>query len=164
MTTSDTNTISSVITRDILPVLSPRFRGLDQRRLLRVARLTTLSFMVLTLIIGIEAERFGGVLGLIILWFAALIGPVSVPMLFGLLPAFRHADARAAIASIVAGVIAFIICYVSGAPQAARVFSPIASSLVVFSTLAWLNRSRPVPPKVADLLRGISSDDGRSAA
>jgi len=32
MTTSDTNTISSVLTRDILPILSRRFRGLDKRR------------------------------------------------------------------------------------------------------------------------------------
>ncbi|MES2693537.1 MAG: Na+:solute symporter, partial [Verrucomicrobiota bacterium] len=103
MTTSDTNTISSVITRDILPVASARFRELDQKRALRLARLTTLLFTGLTLVIGVEADRFGGILGLIISWFAALIGPVSVPMLFGLLPVYRHADARAAIASIIAG-------------------------------------------------------------
>ena len=27
-----------------------------------------------------EAERFGGILGLVITWFGALIGPASVPI------------------------------------------------------------------------------------
>jgi SSS family solute:Na+ symporter len=66
MTTSDTNTVSSVITRDILPRLAPRFRSLDPRRGLRVGRITTLLFTLLTLVVGIEAERFGGILSLII--------------------------------------------------------------------------------------------------
>ncbi|MCX6954128.1 MAG: Na+:solute symporter, partial [Verrucomicrobia bacterium] len=90
MTTSDMNTISSVITRDMLPMTAKRFRGMDQRQSLRVARISTLIFTLLTLIIGVESDRFGGVLGLIISWFAALIGPVSVPMLFGLLPRYRY--------------------------------------------------------------------------
>ncbi len=159
MTTSDTNTISSVITRDILPTFATRFRGMDQRRSLRVARWTTLGFTLLTLVIGMEAERFGGILGLIITWFAALIGPVSVPMLFGLLPVFRHADARAAISSILAGFVAFALtAYVLDSKQDWRVLAPIASSVTVFCALAWLNRHQPVPTPVAELLRGVSAD------
>ncbi len=159
MTTSDTNTISSVITRDILPVLSARFRGMNQRRGLRIARITTLLFTLLTLIVGIEAERFGGILGLIISWFAALIGPVSVPMLFGLLPVFRHADARAAIASILGGFGAFVVVtYVLKTGQEWRVLAPIATSLVVFSGLAWLNRRRPVPLTTDELIACVSGE------
>lgn len=159
MTTSDTNTISSVITRDILPVMTRRFRNLDQRRSLRVARTSTLLFTLLTLIVGVEAERFGGVLGLIISWFAALIGPVSVPMLFGLLPVFRHADARAAIASILAGFVAFAVgTYGVVASQGARMLAPIATSLVVFAALAWLNRKRAVPDEVTALLASVSGE------
>lgn len=161
MTASDTNTISAVITRDVLPAIWPRFRGLDQRRSLRVARISTISFMVLTLVIGAEAQRFGGVLGLVISWFAALIGPISVPMLFGLLPAFRHADARAAITSIIAGLVAFIVVrFTPEATQAARVLAPITTSIVVFSGLAWLNRHRPVPAPIAELLAGLSGEVG----
>ena len=159
MTTSDMNTISSVITRDILPVTFERFRHLDQRRSLRIARISTLLFTLLTLVVGLESERFGGVLGLIISWFAALIGPVSVPMLFGLLPSYRHADARAAIASILAGFAAFAVAtYGVGAldgvaaSQGVRVLAPIATSLTVFSAMAWLNRHRPVPPAIAALV------------
>ena len=160
MTASDTNTISAVITRDILPALSPRFRNLDQRRSLRIARLSTVSFMGLTLLIGAEAQRFGGILGLVISWFIALVGPVSVPMLFGLLPAFRHADARAAITSILAGVGAFVVVRLTpdGGTQAARVLAPIATSIVVFSAMAWLNRNRPVPTPIADLLASLSGE------
>ena len=159
MTTSDTNTISSVITRDILPTASARFRGMDQRRSLRVARWTTLGFTFLTLLVGLEADRFGGILGLIISWFAALIGPVSVPMLFGLLPLYRHADARAAIASILAGFAAFALTtYGLKSNQDWRVLAPIATSVVVFSAMAWLNRHRPIPEPVAALLRGVSDD------
>jgi SSS family solute:Na+ symporter len=156
MTTSDTNTISSVITRDILPVVSARFRGMDQRRSLRVARVTTLGFTCLTLLVGIEAERFGGVLGLIITWFAALIGPVSVPMLFGLLPVFRHADARAAISSILAGFAAFVTVYMLKLGTDWRVFAPILASVVVFSGMAWLNRRRAVPAATEALLGALA--------
>lgn len=157
MTTSDTNTVSSVITRDILPVLSDRFRRLDQRSSLRLARLTTLLFTLLTLIVGTEAERFGGILGLIISWFAALIGPVSVPMLFGLLPIFRHADARAAIASILGGFAAFtVVTYYIASTPALRVLMPIATSMAIFAAMAWFNRNKPVPRVVDEIVNGIS--------
>lgn len=160
MTTSDTNTISSVITRDILPMMGRRFRGMDQRRSLRIARISTLLFTVLTLVIGVEAERFGGVLGLIISWFAALIGPVSVPMLFGLLPRYRYADARAAIASILTGFGAFaLVTYGTRSSQDIRVLAPIATSLVVFSAWSWMNRNKPVPPAVDKLVRALSGEN-----
>lgn len=159
MTTSDTNTVSSVITRDILPVWSARFRGLDGKRGLRLARLTTLVFTLLTLIVGLEAERFGGVLGLIISWFAALIGPVSVPMLFGLLPLFAKADARVAVGSIAGGFAAFVLTtYGLASAQEWRVLAPIATSMTVFCVGTWLNRGRVTPPAIADLLRRVSAD------
>ncbi len=159
MTTSDTNTISSVLTRDILPILSPRFQAMDQKRSLFIARVCTLGFTFLTLVVGIQADYFGGVLGLIITWFAALIGPVSVPMLFGLLPLYRHADARAALGSIFAGLAAFgLTKYGISVSQAAQVLAPIATSVAVFSLMAWLRRGQPVAPEVAELLARVSSD------
>ena len=164
MTTSDTNTISSVITRDILPTLSVRFRGLDQRQTLRIARWTTLAFTLLTLVIGLEAERFGGVLGLILTWFAALIGPVSVPMLLGLVPLFRHADSRAAISSIVAGFVTFVVvAQILTTSAAVRMAAPIAASFAVFVGLAWLNRTRPVAPAVDRMIDALRSDAAAEA-
>ncbi len=160
MTSSDSNTISAVVTRDILPVMSPKFRKMDQKKGLRIARLTTFTFMALTLMIGIEAERFGGVLGLIIAWFGALIGPVSVPMVLGLLPPFRHADARAAITSIFAGFAAFVVLtYGLKADIDLRTMVPASTSIVVFGFMAWLRRNEPLAQPIVDLMRGLSGKD-----
>lgn len=164
MTTSDTNTVSSVITRDILPLVSSRFRGLNPQQGLRLARMTTLIFTVLTLLVGIESERFGGVIGLVISWFAALIGPTTVPMIFGLLPAFRRADQRAAIASIVAGFVAFVVLkYFMAASPGLLVLTPLAASIAVFSGFALLNR-KPVSPPVDELLAALSGRESRPPA
>jgi hypothetical protein len=139
--------------------MSERFRRLDARQALRLARWTTMGFTLLTLVIGLEAERFGGVLGLILTWFAALIGPVSVPMLLGLVPAFKHADARAATSSILAGFAAFVIVtQVMTTTQGTRMFAPIAASFAVFAGMAWFNRHRPVPAAVAELVRSLSAE------
>ena len=164
MTTSDTNTISAVITRDILPSLSRRFRNLDPRRELLVARLSTLFFLVVTMIIAVEAGHFGGVLGLTLSWFFALIGPISIPMLGGLLPAFRHADARTAILSILAGLAAFIVAtYGLGLDGTARVAAPIFTSTLAFCLMAWLRRRQPVPAHVEELMRALSARGGVSS-
>jgi Na+/pantothenate symporter len=157
MTSSDSNTISAVVTRDILPTMSPKFRQLDQRAGLRIARLTTFTFMAITLMIGIEAERFGGVLGLIIAWFGALIGPVSVPMVLGLLPPFKHANATAAIASIFAGFGAFVfVTYGLDAGIDLRTLVPVSTSIAVFSFMSWLRRNEPLSPAMEHLMLGLS--------
>jgi Na+/proline symporter len=158
MTTSDTNTISSVITRDILPRTSRRFRDMNQKQCLLAGRLSTLVFTVLTLVIAIEAEHFGGVLGLIIAWFGALVGPISIPMLCGLLPLFKHADARAAILSILVGLAAFVVTtYGLKTELAMRVTAPIFSSAVIFCLMAWLDRKKAVPTHVEDLMQALSA-------
>src|SRR5213075_585629 len=66
MTTSDANAISAVITRDILPVAVRKTRDLSASQSLRLARLTTVLFTALTLVIAAEADRFGGVLNLLV--------------------------------------------------------------------------------------------------
>lgn len=107
MTSSDVNTVAAVITRDILPVISTKFSS--EKYALRTARVTTFVFTLATLVIALNHERFGGVLGLIVNWFAALLGPTSMPLLFGLLPVFKRSGPRSAIASIAAGLVTFII-------------------------------------------------------
>jgi SSS family solute:Na+ symporter len=150
MTSSDANTVASVITRDILPNLSGRFRGLEQRQSLQVARTATFLFTGLTLLIAIQAEAFGGVLGLIITWFGALLGPVSIPMLLGLLPAFRHSDHRAAILSILGGFTAFVVTryFLADVPQVVQIASPVVVSFLLFTLVGWLNRREEVAEQV----------------
>lgn len=159
MTSSDANTIAAVITRDILPVISNKFKDLSRKQSLRIARITTFTFTFLTLIIGIQADRFGGVLGLIISWFGALIGPISIPMLLGLFPAFRNADSRVAITSILSGLVMFIITkYFVDWPLSLEVGTPVLVSGIVFMTMALLNRRKEVSPEVDALLKAVSTD------
>jgi SSS family solute:Na+ symporter len=131
MTSSDANTITAVLSRDIIPVLFPGSR--DRIRTLRVIRITSVTFIALTIVIALNADHFGGVLGLIISWFAALIGPVSIPMMMGLLPVFNRMDHRAALLSIGTGFLTFLITkFMADAPLAAEIGSPVAVAFVVY--------------------------------
>ena len=77
MTSSDINTISAVITRDILPNITKKVK--KGKSSLFETRLTTFVFTVFTILIAFQYEYFGGVLGLIISWFGAL--EISLPLI-----------------------------------------------------------------------------------
>lgn len=160
MTSSDANTISSVITRDILPVISKKYSGLSQKQGLRIARITTLLFTIATLIVAFYADYFGGVLGLLITWFAALVGPVSIPMLLGLFPAFKYSDSKAAISSIIAGLLMFVITkYVVDWPLYVELGAPVFTSAFLFIGIGLMNRGNTINPEIEDLLAAISKSD-----
>ncbi|MFH5832048.1 sodium:solute symporter family protein [Halalkalibaculum sp. DA3122] len=159
MTSSDSNTISSVITRDILPNLSDKFKNMKQKKSLLLARLSTFGFTALTLVVAINADSFGGVLGLIISWFAAIVGPISVPMILGLLPAFRNCDSKTAIISIIGGLGAFVVSkYLVDSPQVVEIASPLFVSFLLYALLGWLNRNNDVSPEVDELLDKLELD------
>ncbi len=159
MTSSDANTISAVITRDILPNLSKKFTDLKRKQSLLLARGSTFVFTALTLIVAINADSFGGVLGLIITWFGALVGPIAIPMILGLLPMFRHCDAKAAIISILGGLTGFVVAnYVLEVSQATQLVIPIAVSLILFTSIGWLSRNKKVRPEVNALLDKLHTD------
>jgi SSS family solute:Na+ symporter len=109
MTGSDANAISSVVTRDILPAIWKRGRSLDTRAELVIGRISVFTFIALSMVIALTAESFGGVLGLIILWFGGLVGPIAIPMLLGMLPAFKRCGPVAAIASWAVGLAVFAL-------------------------------------------------------
>ncbi len=109
MTSSDANAISAVVVRDIIPTLrKDRKRPSDKIQLLS-GRICTFLFLALSMLIALMSDRFGGVIGLLILWFGALIGPVAIPMVLGLLKLFHRSGPAAAIASWVAGAVAFAL-------------------------------------------------------
>lgn len=155
MTSSDANTIAAVITRDILPHLSPRFAKLKGS--LSLARFNTFAFTLLTVIVAIYADNFGGVVGLIIYWFGALIGPAAVPMILGLLPAFRHCGSTAAISSIILGILAFLVVnYFIVSSETLKVAAPVTTSFIVYASIGLLSRSKPLPNNVKELVEGLS--------
>jgi SSS family solute:Na+ symporter len=107
MTSSDANAISAVVVRDILPALRKDRQRPSDRIQLRSGRLCTLLFLALSMGIALSADHFGGVMGLLILWYGALVGPIAIPMLFGMLKFFRRSGSAAALASWASGALAF---------------------------------------------------------
>lgn len=167
MTGSDANAISSVVTRDILPAV---WRGADRfttRTELLVGRISVFTFIALSMGIALTADSFGGVLGLLILWFGALVGPIAIPMLLGLLPTFRRCGPSAAIGSWATGLFVFVLVqYVFEdriaelAPDmvtSVSVGAPVLASLVVFVLLGLL---RPWTDPESDRLVDSLGEDG----
>jgi SSS family solute:Na+ symporter len=166
MPSSDANAIAAVVTRDILPAVSRRARRFSAAAELLAGRVTTFLFIAASMIIALTADRFGGVIGLILLWFGALIGPIAIPMLFGMLPAFRKAGPTAAIASVAAGLVTFMLVKYVFADAITRmspdwtttftVAGPVLCSLAVYAGVAvfrpWTN------PRSEAMLDLIGSD------
>ena len=109
MTSSDANAISAVITRDIIPALRRSKKPLTSKIELAAGRLSTFLFIGLSMMIALSADSFGGVLGLLILWFGALVGPIAIPMLLGMLRPFRRCGPSAALFSWAAGLVVFAV-------------------------------------------------------
>lgn len=143
MTGSDANAISAVVTRDIIPALWKRRGTVTTRTELIIGRITVFSFIALSMAIALGADSFGGVLGLLILWFGGLVGPIAVPMLLGLLPAFKRAGPLAAITSWAVGLGVFVLTRYVFAAQieglaADQVTAIQVGGPVVFSILAFI--------------------------
>lgn len=169
MTASDANAISSVVVRDIIPVLRREKGFLPEKQELFMARLTTFLFITLSMGIALTADSFGGVLGLLIAWFGALVGPIAIPMLLGLLPAFRRSGSAAAITSWAMGLVVFAVNkYVLAGPiaelgtateQALTVSAPVICSIVVFIAYGFI---RPVRSAAVDELVDSLSHDAHA--
>lgn len=161
MTTSDANAVTAVVTRDILPVVWKKFRTLSKETSLKAARVTTLAFMVLTWILAINASSFGGILSLLVLWFGAMVGPISIAMLLGLLPCFKHSGATAANVALIGGIATFAFIKYGGIKftMAATVAAPVLVSAALFILIGWLNRNQQPRKEVTDLLESLSHDD-----
>ncbi|MFG1811964.1 sodium:solute symporter family protein [Streptomyces sp. NPDC049040] len=166
MASSDANAISSVVVRDMMPVLSRKARGMSERAGLLSARICTVAFITVSMLVAIEADHFGGVLGIIVALVAAVMGPISIPLLLGMLPAFRRCGPRAALVSWAAGLIGYwIVKYgMDGSSQTTVVVTPLVTSLALYVLLGLL---LPEPNAQADAIVaavGPGGDDGLAPA
>ncbi len=158
MASSDANAISSVVTRDILPAMSARAREMTGDTALRVARICTVVFVLLSMLIATQAVHLGGVLTIIVAWVGALMGPISIPMLLGLLPAFRRCGPKAALVSWACGLAAYaLIKYgIDTASQATVLLVPLVTSLVLYVVIGLVLPERN--PVTDDIVDTIGSD------
>jgi Na+/proline symporter len=164
MVASDANAISSVITRDLAPVLVPRIRQLTDRATLKMARIVTFTFVTVSMLIAIATNGEGVVLKIVVDLVAATMGPIAIPLMLGLLPWFRRSGSRAALASWAIGLIAWaIVKYgVGSTDQTLVVALPLATSLVVYVGLGLIapeNRT-----DVDELVDSLNTDPGEVPA
>jgi len=156
MCNSDVNTISAVITRDIMPKIKPSISDLSMEKSLKLARFTTIGFTASTVVIALFRDQMGGVTGMILTWFAALLGPTAIPLLLGLLPAFKHCDSKAAIASMVGGLSVFIATKLGlTLPTDIALIAPLLTSFIIFALVGLYNKynaKNPISPQVEDLM------------
>ena len=158
MVASDANAISSVITRDLGPVLVPRLRSLTDAGLLKFARYTTFLFVTVSMLIAIITNGQGVVLKIVVDLVAATMGPIAIPLMLGLLPWFRRSGSRAAIASWAIGLIVWaIVKWGIGSTDTTLVVAlPLATSLVVYVGMGWLLPERR--ESVDELLDSLNTD------
>ncbi|MBR2584135.1 MAG: hypothetical protein IKE64_01710, partial [Thermoguttaceae bacterium] len=109
MTTADATAITSVLVRDVFPKIFPSVKFARPKQQLLIARMVTLVFMLLTTVVALANQNFGGIIGIVLDWFSALLGPVSIAMILGLMPWFRHCGVGATLLALVAGIGIFIV-------------------------------------------------------
>ncbi|WP_207930369.1 sodium:solute symporter family protein [Streptomyces hainanensis] len=158
MVASDSNVITAVITRDIAPVLAPRVRRLSEAAQLTFARITTVLFVIVSMTIAITTGGEGFVLDTVVELVAATMGPISIPLMLGLLPWFRRVGPTAAITSWAGGLaVWYVVRYiVDDATQAAVVGLPLLTSLVLYLGVGML-RPEQTPERDA-LLDSLNTD------
>jgi Na+/proline symporter len=158
MVSSDANVISSVVTRDIAPVLVRAVRSFTERAALNFARITTFTFVVISMVIAISTEGQGVVLKIVVDLVAATMGPISIPLMLGMLPWFRRSGPTAAIVSWAVGlsVWAVIKWILEETSQTLVVGVPLVTSLVLYVAIGLLKPERTADRD--DLIDSLDTD------
>lgn len=167
MVASDANVISSVITRDIAPVLVRKVRELTAAAQLTFARATTFTFILISMVIAILTEGQGVVLKIVIDLVAATMGPISIPLMLGMLPWFRRSGPLAAIVSWAAGlaVWTYIKWIMESTDQAMVVGVPLVTSLVLYVVIGLLRPQRTADrDAIIDSLHSDPAEEERTTA
>jgi SSS family solute:Na+ symporter len=168
MTSSDANAIAAVVTRDLLPKMWSWAKDMDEKRELLLGRITTTSFILFSMGVSMVSDYFGGVLGLIILWYGALIGPTAIPMLFGMLKPFRRSGPLAVYCAIGSALTVFALVKFKYADvvktlnpdwvTTITVAGPVLTAITVFYVVGLVRPYRKAA--AAALIEALQSDDG----
>lgn len=105
MVDSDLNSLAAVFTKDIYH--RTLNREASEKQLMRVGVWATAVFGAITIVSGLATESLGGAFKAMIDWYAAVLGPVSIPLLFGML--FSRTTWRGALLSWAGGFATFLL-------------------------------------------------------
>lgn len=158
MVASDANVISSVVTRDIAPVLVRAVRNLSERAELTFARVTTFAFVLISMIIAASTEGQGVVLKIVVDLVAATMGPISIPLMLGMLPWFRRSGPTAAIVSWAAGLSVWVVVkwILEETSPTMVVGVPLVTSLILYVAIGLLKPERK--PDADELIDSLDAD------
>lgn len=105
MISSDLNSLAAVFTKDIYQ------RSFDESasdsKLVKVGMISTIVLGLLTIVSALITIHLEGAFNTMVEWYAAILGPISIPLLFGMI--YKKPTWRGAIYSWIAGFIAFVI-------------------------------------------------------
>ena len=105
MVDSDLNALAAVFTKDIYS------RTLDRKasdsKLMKVGFAATAAFGAIAVACGLATGSLGGAFKAMMDWYAAVLGPVSIPLLLGML--VRRTTWRGALMSWLGGFVTFVI-------------------------------------------------------
>ncbi|MEV0260747.1 sodium:solute symporter family protein [Streptomyces sp. NPDC050617] len=166
MCSSDANAIAAVFTRDIAPVLSRKARQWSSRAGLIAARVTTVSFLALSMAIAtqVNSPAFKDIITIVIKWVAGLMGPIAIPFMLGLLRPFRKSGPTAALVSWAVGLFGFWLTNygIAGLSLQVQIVTPVATSLVLFILVGFI-RPEATPERDAVIAKINTDDDGAGA-
>jgi len=156
MVDSDLNALAAVFTKDIYKrTLSP---GASEQMLLKVGLLATAILGVVTILSGLLTPTLGGAFKAMMNWYAAILAPVSVPLLLGML--CPRTSWRGALAAWLLGLATFIVLkYGFGASWTVFTGGELVVTLSVFLAEGWLHRPGPAEAnRVGALFAQITAD------
>lgn len=166
MLDTDIHAMSTVFTHDIYR------RSFNQnasdRHLLRVGMSATVVLGALTIASALLTIHMQGAFNAMIEWFAAILGPVSLPLLLGMV--FRKPTWRGALLAWIFGFIAFIFFkygwpLITGLQSTFVLYTgmELLISLVVFLADGWLSKRSPEDEKrVQEFFRQFDNIDSGS--
>ncbi len=111
MVDSDLNSLAAVFTKDIWQ--RTLRRRATEKELMAVGLLATAVFGIITVVCGLLTKRFGGAFQAMVVWYAAVLGPVAIPLLFGML--LKRTTWRGALGSWLGGFLTFVLMKYWGA-------------------------------------------------
>lgn len=170
MCSSDANAIAAVFTRDIAPALAKQARTWSEKAGLLAARWSTVVFLALSMMIAtqVNSPTFQDIITVVVKWVAGLMGPIAIPFMLGMLPAFRRSGPTAALTSWAAGLFAFWLmnypvnwALEDGTPLQYQISVPLAVSLLLYVLIGFL-KPEDTPERVAII--DLINVDGDSAA
>ncbi len=140
MVCSDLNALAAVFTRDIYQrTVNP---AASDRRLLTVGVISTCVLGAIMIHFALYTPSLGRSFKAMMDWYAALLGPVSVPLLMGMI--WRRTTWRGALAAWVGGLAAFLVAkYGFGASWTVYTGVELLVTFAVFFGEGFLHKESP---------------------